>query len=73
MTEFEIEPQGVLTADLLKAIVGQYSLPLRGTHGLPHWARVLDNGLRIAGETGADPIVDIYIYIPYINILNINN
>ena len=57
MTEFEIEPQGMLTPDLLKAIVGQYSLPLRGAHGLPHWARVLDNGLRIAGETGADPIV----------------
>ena len=57
MTEFEIETESILTPGLLKAIVSQYSLPWRGTHGLPHWARVLDNGLRIAGETGADPIV----------------
>lgn len=50
-------PQAVLTPRLLRAIVGQYSLPWRGTHGLPHWARVLENGLRIAGDTGADPTV----------------
>ena len=49
--------QVVLTPRVLQAIVGQYSLPWRGTHGLPHWARVLENGLRIAEDTGADPAV----------------
>ena len=44
----------VLTPALIGAIVGQYSLPWRGTHGLPHWGRVLENGLRIAKEEGAD-------------------
>ncbi|MCK5448295.1 MAG: hypothetical protein KAJ43_09125 [Gemmatimonadetes bacterium] len=57
MIEFEKNPDGVLTPGLLKAIVGQYSLPWRGTHGLPHWARVLENGLRIAEHTDGDPVV----------------
>jgi uncharacterized protein len=26
-----------------------------GIHGIGHWARVLENGLRLAQETGADP------------------
>lgn len=29
-------------------------MPVRGTHGVVHWARVLDNGLRVAELTGAD-------------------
>jgi uncharacterized protein len=57
MTDLDMVTQPVLTPDLLKAIIGQYSLPWRGTHGLPHWARVLENGLRIASDTGADLIV----------------
>ena len=44
----------VLTPALLRAIVHQYSLPWRGTHGLAHWGRVLENGLRIGSEEGAD-------------------
>jgi len=38
----------------LRTIVQGYTLPLMGIHGLPHWARVLDNGRRLAAETGAD-------------------
>jgi len=34
-----------------------YSLPLGGIHGLPHWARVLENARRLAVETGADVTV----------------
>lgn len=45
----------VLRPELLRAVVSGYALPWRGTHGLPHWGRVLENGLRIAGETGAHP------------------
>jgi len=28
-----------------------------GTHGLPHWARVLENGVRLSETTGANPRV----------------
>ena len=42
----------------LAAIVGVilkgYELPVRGFHGVVHWARVLENGLRIAEVNGAD-------------------
>jgi uncharacterized protein len=39
---------------LLGAILEDYRLPWTGFHGITHWARVLDNGLRLADETGAD-------------------
>jgi uncharacterized protein len=39
---------------ILKAILAGYSLPVRGYHGIVHWARVLENGLRIAASNGAD-------------------
>jgi uncharacterized protein len=42
----------------LPAITGEildgYTLPPGGYHGVVHWARVLENGLRIADSTGAD-------------------
>ena len=38
---------------LIHAIIEGYTLPPMGIHGLPHWARVLDNGLRLASQTGA--------------------
>lgn len=41
-------------SSLIKEILDQYSLPLFGTHGITHWARVLENGLRISNETGAN-------------------
>lgn len=39
---------------ILDAILRDYTLPVRGYHGVVHWARVLDNGLRVAEENGAD-------------------
>ncbi len=38
---------------VLDAILTDYALPLDGCHGVAHWARVLENGLRLASETGA--------------------
>jgi uncharacterized protein len=38
---------------ILRAILKDYALPLGGDHGVAHWARVLENGLRLAEETGA--------------------
>jgi uncharacterized protein len=34
-----------------------YVLPEMGIHGLPHWGRVHETGLRLAAQTGADPSV----------------
>jgi uncharacterized protein len=39
---------------ILHAVLEDYALPWGGFHGVAHWARVLENGLRLAGETGAD-------------------
>lgn len=39
---------------LLVEIAGQYKLDPRGTHGLDHWARVLENGSRLAEAEGGD-------------------
>jgi uncharacterized protein len=39
---------------ILEAVLQDYALPLSGHHGVAHWARVLENGLRLAGETGAN-------------------
>ena len=38
---------------VLKTVLEGYALPHCGTHGVAHWARVLENGLRLADETGA--------------------
>ena len=39
---------------VLKAVLEDYALPLDGHHGVAHWARVLENGLRLAEQTGAN-------------------
>jgi uncharacterized protein len=38
---------------IVREILAEYALPPRGHHGVVHWARVLENGLRIAERTGA--------------------
>jgi uncharacterized protein len=43
-----------ITPALMEAIRQGYSLPWRGIHGVTHWARVLENGLRLADRTGAN-------------------
>jgi uncharacterized protein len=42
-----------ITPALLAAILQHYSLPPGGTHGVTHWARVLENGRRLAAANGA--------------------
>jgi uncharacterized protein len=39
---------------VLRAVLDDYALPLDGDHGVAHWARVLENGLLLAAETGAN-------------------
>ncbi len=42
---------------ILDAVLKDYLLPWSGDHGVAHWARVLENGVRLSAETGADPDV----------------
>ena len=39
---------------LVHIILREYALAWNGTHGVSHWARVLENGRRLAEETGAN-------------------
>ncbi|WP_182871317.1 hypothetical protein [Stieleria mannarensis] len=39
---------------ILQAILDDYALPVNGDHGVAHWARVLENGLKLAEATGAN-------------------
>lgn len=47
----------IVSRELILAIRRQYRLPWRGIHGVIHWARVRENGLRLAAITGARPAV----------------
>jgi uncharacterized protein len=41
-------------AAIMGAILRRYALPVRGDHGVVHWARVFENGVRVAETNGAD-------------------
>jgi uncharacterized protein len=41
------------TAAIINEILEDYALPIRGDHGIVHWARVLENGQRLAAMTAA--------------------
>jgi uncharacterized protein len=45
------------TAAIIREILPGYALHPRGFHGVVHWARVMENGLKLAEQTGADPTV----------------
>jgi uncharacterized protein len=47
---------------LIHRILEDYSLRRDGTHGVGHWARVLENGLRLAKETGANNIEVVQLF-----------
>lgn len=38
---------------IVQAILAEYALHIDGLHGVAHWARVLENGLRLSEQTGA--------------------
>jgi uncharacterized protein len=46
-----LEVGNLITSQLLQAIRNQYRLSWNGCHGVAHWARVRENGLRIAAST----------------------
>lgn len=47
----------VITEPLVKELQAVYALNWYGIHGVAHWLRVRDNGLRLAPATGADVVV----------------
>jgi uncharacterized protein len=46
-----------ITPLLIQTILYEYQLSWKGVHGITHWARVLENGLRLASHTGARTLV----------------
>ena len=54
----------MISSALLELVRQAFALPLGGIHGEAHWHRVRDNGLRLAGQTGADAhIVELFAYL----------
>ena len=49
-----MKPSVVPPIRAVREILSRYRLRWDGRHGLPHWARVLETGQRLAVETGAD-------------------
>jgi uncharacterized protein len=47
----------MVSEELSELVRAQFALPWDGVHGAAHWARVRENGLRLAGRTGANPEV----------------
>jgi uncharacterized protein len=41
-------------AAIMAQILRSYTLPVWGYHGVVHWARVMENGLRVAESNGGD-------------------
>jgi uncharacterized protein len=54
----------VLSPALLRRLRQDFTLDWRGIHGAPHWARVRENGLRLAAVTGArTPVVELFAFL----------
>jgi uncharacterized protein len=47
----------LITPTLIQILRQRFTLDWQGFHGSPHWARVRQNGLRLAPLTGANPRV----------------
>ena len=43
----------MISEELIRTILKEYALPWSGIHGIAHWARVLENSMRLAEFTGA--------------------
>src|SRR5579871_5028701 len=49
---------------VVRAAKERFVLDLHGIHGVPHWQRVRENGLRIARHSGANPVlVELFAYL----------
>jgi uncharacterized protein len=49
---------------LLRLLEAQFTLDWEGIHGIRHWGRVRENGLRLAPLTGAKPrVVELFAFL----------
>ena len=54
----------MVSEDLIRIIEQGFALHLDGIHGAAHWARVRNNGLRLAEQTGANPeVVELFAFL----------
>ena len=53
-----------ITPSLIEAIRSHYALDWHGIHGASHWARVRNNGLKLAAKTGANQkVVELFAFL----------
>ena len=51
----------IITDDLLRRIKQNYTLDWYGTHGVYHWFRVWQNGIRLSRQAGVNqPVVELF-------------
>jgi uncharacterized protein len=56
--------EGVISQELIEAIRQGFALDWNGVHGVSHWERVRDTGLRLARLTGAKvEIVELFAFL----------
>ena len=54
----------MIDKELVHIIRRQFRLDWSGIHGAPHWARVRENGLRLAELTGAKPrVIELFAFL----------
>jgi uncharacterized protein len=54
----------ILGRALIHIIRKQFALNWKGLHGAPHWARVRENGLRLAETTGANTeVIELFAFL----------
>jgi uncharacterized protein len=54
----------IITPKLLQTLRQEYRLNWDGVHGIAHWRRVRQNGLRLAEMTGANPrVVELFAFM----------
>jgi uncharacterized protein len=54
----------IVTPELLQVIRRQFAIDWQGPHGIRHWERVRENGLRLARETGANTtVVELFAFL----------
>lgn len=54
----------MISPKLIKKLKRKFALNWMGIHGLPHWARVRANGLRLAERTGAKPhVIELFAFL----------
>ena len=52
--DIHLQTESVIPIQLIARIKAQYRLEWFGTHGIKHWNRVYENGMKLAEQTGVN-------------------